>query len=96
MYTTIFKLIWPYLGRYLSDYAADYLQERREKRLQQAKEQAVVTDCPPCPPCPPAELPAAAGPVADSANTFWFTLSGLLLGGAFGLMLYIFARDNAS
>jgi hypothetical protein len=96
MYITIFKLIWPYVGRHLADYAAGYLQERRERRLQQAQEQATVADCPPCPPCPPAVEPttSSAGVLADGYNTFWFTLSGLVLGGAFGLMLYVFVRDR--
>jgi hypothetical protein len=95
MYWTIFRLIRPRLERYAADRIAEYLQGRREQRLQLNKERP--PDCPPCPPCPQEEAAVAAqvGILADPRNTFWFALSGLLLGGAFGMMTYIFIRDDS-
>jgi hypothetical protein len=100
MYTTILRLLWPYLGRYVANYAADFLQQRRVQRLKSVltgEEQSFPAgggdkevDCPPCPPCPPEATDNSA------YNTFWYTASGLALGGAFGLIAYLFIRDTRS
>ena len=86
MFTTILKLIWPYLRRYLTqravESAADYLQTRREQRLAQQVIDMPMEDSPP--------------PVSFlSSNTFWYGLSGLLLGTAFSLIAtLIFKKDE--
>jgi len=91
MYLTILRLLWPYLGRYVANYAADFLGQRRARRLQAAVEPEAAAGCPPCPPCPPEETAATEN---STHNTLWYTASGLVLGGAFGLIAYIFIRDS--
>jgi hypothetical protein len=89
MYSLILKLAWPYLQRYLANRAAGYLQDRRTRRLKQTVEEKVeevVSDY-----LPPVETVTAAS--SRSVNTVWFSLSGLLLGGAFGLIVYLLYRD---
>ena len=85
MLTTILRFIWPYLQRDLSQRAAqsaaDYLQARRERRLTQ---QAIVIPMDDSPP-----------PVSFlSSNTFWYGLSGLLLGTAFSLIATLIFKKN--
>ena len=85
MLMMIFRLLMPIVGRYLANYAADYLENRRAaRRVLQEQSQRPVE----CPPCPPAEASASG-----SANAIWFSLSGLLLGGALSTILYVFWRD---
>jgi hypothetical protein len=86
MLTTILKYIWPYLQRDLSrraaEAAAGYLQTRREQRLAQP-----VIDTPPEDSPPPVSF--------LSSNTFWYGLSGLLLGAAFSLIAaFILKKDE--
>lgn len=84
MVITIFRLIWPFIARRVFSYVADYLESRREQR-QASSTTERPAEYPPCPPV-----------AADSSgrNKIWFTLSGLLLSAAFGLMAYLFVRDN--
>ena len=89
MYSLILKLAWPYLQRYLANKTAGYLQDRRTRRLSQAVEEKVeevVSDY-----LPPAEIVTDRS--HSGANTLWFTMAGLLLGGAFGLIVYLLYRD---
>jgi hypothetical protein len=102
MYMTVIRLIWPYLLRYASSQAADYLQKRRERRLGLTPEDERPPECPPCPPCPPSEPQAEADDVEaveivqdSSANPIWYALSGIMLGCAFSVMLYVLLlKDN--
>ena len=89
MYSLILKLAWPYLQRYLANRTADYLQDRRARRLKQTVEEnieEVVSDY-----LPPVEI--VTDTPRPGANTVWFSLAGLLLGGAFGLIVYLLYRD---
>ncbi|RMF03411.1 MAG: hypothetical protein D6768_05965 [Chloroflexi bacterium] len=107
MHMVVLRLVWPYVLRYIAQYGADFLQQRRERALAaveaviEAKENPAPAECPPCPPCPPCpeeeESPVvvtAASQPAGGGNAVWFALSGILLGAAFGLMGYLFLRDN--
>lgn len=94
MYITILKFLWPRLEKFLADQIAEYLRHRREQ--QQSQPGTLPKDCPPCPPCPPAN---ATSPETEPAallnhNVVWFSLSGILLGSAFGLIAYIFVRGR--
>jgi hypothetical protein len=85
MLTTLLRFIWPYLQRDLSrrtaESAADYLQARRQQRLAQQAIAMPAEDSPP--------------PVSFlSSNTFWYGLSGLLLGTAFSLIATIIFKKN--
>ncbi len=89
MYSLILKLAWPYLQRYLANRAAGYLQDRRARRLKQTVEEnieEVVSDY-----LPPTEM--LTDSASRSANAVWFSLSGLLLGGAFSLIVYLLYRE---
>ena len=106
MHIIIFRLIWPYLARYLmsrgAEYTAGFLHSRRMWRLQQqAGEQELQETIEPALPdeldldevaeilCPPAEKPFFA------SDAFWFTLSGVLLGTAFGIIVsYVTRQDD--
>jgi hypothetical protein len=107
MYATVFRLLWPYLQRASAKYAADYLQQRREQRLQQQSgqestatllaEQAMIALSPLVQPKRMVE-PVECPPVQTHfllVNAVWYTLSGVLLGSAIGLMLsQIFRRED--
>jgi len=85
MPVTFFRIIWPFLRGYFTRKAAErvanYLQTRREQRLKKSPDVMVE-------------------PVADSgsfsmANAVWYTLSGVLLGGALGLIVTkIFRQED--
>jgi hypothetical protein len=75
MFMTIFKIIRPYLIRYLAKSTADYLETRRVQRLKRGLEETVE----PGTPLSPETLPAR--------EAVWYTLSGVLLGSALGLIL---------
>jgi hypothetical protein len=94
MYITILKFLWPRLEKFLADQIAEYLRHRREQ--QQSQPGAIPKECPPCPPCPPATVaPLETEPaILLNRNIVWFSLSGVLLGSAFGLIAYIFVRDR--
>jgi len=91
MYLTIFKVVWPLVERLLAKQAAEYLEDRRERRRQASEIQESTTDCPPC---PPPEMPVVAEIEASSDDSIWFALSGILLGSAFSLMLYVMLQDD--
>ncbi len=98
MYQIFFLLVWPMLRRYLtkrvSEYAADhaagFLNRRREQRLKPLEEQTQTPaeEIEGCPPCPPAQIGYLPGDV------FWFTLSGVLLGSALGVLLSYLTRQE--
>ena len=92
MYATILKLAWPYLMRFATSQAANYLEQRRERRAQSTEQQNNLAECPPCPPCPPT-TPFNADE-EQTTGSFWYALSGLLLGSAFSLMLYVLLQDD--
>ncbi len=94
MYATIFKIIQPYLLRFLARQAAEYLQKRREQRLSPGEDEASI---------PPPEAESVSEPLAmecppqagfSSSDAFWFTMSGVLLGGAFGFILAHLTRPE--
>lgn len=91
MYLTVFKLIWPLLERLLAKQAAEYLEDRRQQRRQAGGIQESTADCPPC---PPVDTPVVVETEATSDNSIWFALSGILLGSAFSLMLYVMLQDD--
>jgi hypothetical protein len=80
MVMTIFKIIRPYLIRYLAKSAADYLETRRAQRLQRGLAETVAPETR----AYPETLPAR--------EAVWYTLSGMLLGSAFGLILAVLFR----
>jgi hypothetical protein len=90
MFPTILKLTQPFLQRYFSgkaaDYAADYFNRRRERRLRPPEEERTsdeeAAESPFCP------------PTYSTADMFWFTLSGVVLGSALGVMLAQFAKQE--
>ena len=92
MYAMILRLAWPYLIRFATSQAANYLEQRRERRAQPKEQPNNLAECPPCPPCPP----TAESNAEDEQTTgfFWYALSGLLLGSAFSLMLYVLLQDD--
>lgn len=91
MYVTIFKIVWPFLQRLLARQAAEYLEDRRQQRGKASEAEELTADCPPC---PPADIPVAAETEVSSDDSIWFALSGILLGSAFSLMLYVMLQDD--
>jgi hypothetical protein len=77
MFMTIFKLIRPYLVRYLAKSAADYLETRRLQRLKRGVEETVESATQ----AHPESLPAR--------EAIWYTLSGMLLGSALGVIMSV-------
>lgn len=107
MYATIFRLLWPYLQRRLAKLVAEYLQKRREERLQarEGKESTatLLTEQAHAIVSPLAQksaqvVPSAAPPTKAGlarVDAVWFTLSGVLLGGAISLILaQLFLREE--
>ena len=84
----LLRLVLPFVQKYAARYAADYLESWRERRRQLSNLEESL-DCPPCPPCPT----AGDGPFSRR-NKVWYGLSGILLGGAFGLIGYLLLRPN--
>ena len=91
MHLTIFKVVWPFLERLLAKQAAQYLEKRRQQRRQPSEVQESTADCPPC---PPADMPVVVEAETSSGGSMWFALSGILLGSAFSLMLYLMLQDD--
>lgn len=90
MFPTILKLALPFLQRYFggkaADYTADYLNRRRERRLRPPEEDQISgEEAAEAPHCPPAY---------SAADMFWFTLSGVVMGGALGVMLAQLAKQE--
>ncbi|MEW5961766.1 MAG: hypothetical protein AB1801_28945, partial [Chloroflexota bacterium] len=86
---TVLKIAQPMVQRYLTgraaQYAADYLNRRRALRQQPAEE---IT----------ADLAGAIVPAPKTGyargDVFWFTLSGVVLGSALGIMLARLVRPE--
>ncbi len=94
MYIAILRLIWPFVLRYGANYVAKFLQARRDHREHPPIDQPRPVECPPCPPCPPATERANEFSTPPSNNNgIWFALSGLLLGSAFGTMVYVLVKN---
>jgi hypothetical protein len=92
MYLTILKTAQPFLQRFLikraAEYAAAYINRRREQRLKGDEEPDLA---------PVIEMeeypPLQSSP--SSGDAFWYTMSGILLGSAFGIILtYIIRREE--
>lgn len=91
-------LLWPVIRRLLlkrvSEYAADqaagFLNRKREQRLnpQEESPQKSAEETAGCPPCPPAHF--GYGPL----DILWFTLSGVLLGSALGVLVSYLLRPE--
>lgn len=82
----LFRLVLPYAQKFAAGYMADYLEGRKEHRRLLAEMASRPSDCPPCPPClSPDE--AAAG-----SRRIWYGASGVMLGGALGLIGYLLWR----
>jgi hypothetical protein len=97
MFSIIFRLLWTYLQGQLAKRVAEYLQKRRERRLQASNEIAsTVTPSPEQAPELTAPLESPSVPSRSAtANAIWFTLSGILLGSAIGLIIaQIFFREE--
>jgi len=91
MFPTILKLAQPFLQRYLTTKAAertaDYLNRRREQRLRPPEEETAFDEEAERPVCPPAY---------SRGDLFWFTLSGVVLGSALGVVLTYLAKQEGS
>lgn len=91
MFKFVLFLAWPFIRRYLanrsSEYAADFLNRRRSTRFQQDEEELREAPAEQCE-CPPATLGYSPGDV------FWFTLSGVLLGSALGVLVSYLTRQD--
>ena len=91
MHRNVFRIIWPYLLRFLAKYAAEYLQKRREWRKPQGKESPESLSAEQIHEAQSAaaesidSLPAQTGLL--SANAFWYTLAGVLLGSALSIIV---------
>jgi len=87
-------LLWPIIRLLLlkrvAGYTADFLNRRREQRLNPQEEaphfSSEATEA--CPPCPPSHLGYAP------TDIFWFTLSGVFLGSALGVLFSYLARPE--
>jgi hypothetical protein len=84
-------LAWPFIRRYLvnrsAQYSADYLNRRRSARFPQDEEKLPAAPVDRLE-CPPAILGYSSGDV------FWFTMSGMLLGSAFGVVVSYLTRQD--
>ena len=90
MQKTILRIIWPYVLRYLAQRSADYLDQRREGKDQpvEAVKQSPAkrTAATEAVECAPARL--------STTDAVWYTLSGVLLGSAIGLILANVLREE--
>ncbi len=81
MFPSILKLAQPLVQRYLTnrvaEYSADYLNQRRERRLHPPSAATESTD----------EVVACPQAGYSGGDVFWFTLSGVVLGGALWVIL---------
>lgn len=93
MYLTIFKIVWPFLQRLLAKQAAEYFDDRRQQRREASEAQELTADCPPC---PPTDMPVVQETDSSFDDSIWFALSGILLGSAFSLMLYVMLQNDRS
>lgn len=86
MFTLFLRLAWPYLMRFLANQAADYLERRREEKLAEVEARRLTGEY----------LPAAEETEAEvsTSNAIWYSLSGVLLGSALSLILYILLQED--
>ncbi len=92
MHIAIIRVMWPFVMRYVAGYVAKYLQTRRDRSIHPPTDQPRPVECLPCPPCPPA-VESTNYLSQPTNNGIWFALSGLLLGSAFGTMVYILVKN---
>jgi hypothetical protein len=85
MYVTIFKIVQPFLQRFVInrafEYTADYLNQRRELRLHPNEESLPAVEA-----ALEKPVPVHSGPYSTK-DVVWFTLAGMLLGSALGVIL---------
>jgi hypothetical protein len=83
-------LLWPIMRRLLlkrgSEYVADFLNRRREQRLNPPEEPSGISSD------ETAGCPAHIG--YGPTDIVWFTLSGVLLGSALGVLVSYLARPE--
>jgi hypothetical protein len=97
----ILKLFWPYLFRFIinqgSERVAEYLEARRIARFQQLNEaqlEEVLEDIEEETGLPLEVICAASpSPPFFKSDSFWFTLSGIVLGITVSIVAYIFKQD---
>jgi hypothetical protein len=89
MFPSILKLAQPFVQRYLTnraaEYSADYLNRRRERCLHPPPAAAESTD----------EVAACPQAGYSGGDVFWFTLSGMVLGSALGVILSRLTQPEA-
>jgi hypothetical protein len=83
MYKTILRIMWPYILRYLANRSTEYLDHRREQRRQHNQAAAET------------ELAEYHPAQFSQADAVWYTLGGVLLGSALGLILAIMLREES-
>lgn len=98
MLNIFYLLLWPIIRRVLlkriSEYGAghvaDYFNRRRARRLGLEEEPGQISAVgrEKCPPCPPSHIGYAP------TDVFWFTLSGVFLGSALGVLLSYLVRQE--
>ena len=94
MVKIVLILLWPFLRRYLLDRAAEqiagFLNRRREQRSRTNQEPTRISpaELVQCPSCPPTQVGYS------SSDIFWFTMSGVLLGSAVGVLLSYLTRQE--
>jgi type VI protein secretion system component VasF len=92
MYSTIFRMAWPYLGRYAAERAAAYLQARKERLEQVAEEQVEKLEA------KKEALPVPAGPPQPLAgSSTWLVMASMSLLAVVGFVLYrVFMQPEES
>ncbi len=96
MQKTILGIIWPYVLRYLAQRSADYLEERRERKRQLKEAVAARAAAPDQGGPETGEFPPSPDQARFStANAVWYTLGGVLLGSAIGLILAKLLREES-
>jgi hypothetical protein len=92
MFKFILLLAWPFIRRYLAnrsaEYAADFLNRRRAERFRQGEEEL------PEAPADQVECTPVTLVGYSPGDVFWFTLSGLLLGSALGVLVSYLTRQD--
>ena len=86
------RLLKQILEEKVEEAAPDYLSPTKKRHLEQIveeKAEEVIPDY-----LPPVEI--LTGAPRSSANTVWLSLSGVLLGGAFGFIVYLLTRNANS
>ena len=96
MFSTIIKLVWPLAQslfvKRVAGSAANYLNQRRENRVLPASPPVIEPE--PLLPAQPAPCPLPVIIGFSAWDVFWFTLSGVVFGGAMGFIGAYVARHR--